>query len=78
MGRVDRHLVVGGVAVFHAEVVVVEVQVQIGEDQLVLDPLPDDPGHFVAVDVHDGIGDLDLGHALPLSLTQGRNIVRAV
>src|SRR5690606_12921027 len=77
VGRVDRDLIVGGVTAFHAEVVVVELEVQIGEDQLVLDHLPDDPGHFVAVDVHDGIGDLDLGHAYA-SVSQGRNSVQAV
>src|SRR5690606_34561094 len=63
VGRVDRDLIVGGVTAFHAEVVIVEFEVQVREDQLVLDHLPDDPGHFVAVDVHDGVGDLDLGHA---------------
>ncbi|MNN18816.1 hypothetical protein D3C81_1320350 [compost metagenome] len=78
VSRVDGDLVVRGVTAFHAQIVVVQLQIKVREDQLVLDPLPDDPGHFVAVDVHDGIGDLDLGHALPLSLTQGRNIVRAV
>ena len=62
-GCVDRHLVVRGVAVLHAQVVIVELDVQKGEDQLVLDHLPDDAGHLVAVDVHDGIGDLDPGHA---------------
>ena len=63
VGSVDRHLVIGGVAVLHAQVIVVQLDVHEREDQLVLDPLPDDPGHLVAVDVHDGIGDLDLGHA---------------
>jgi hypothetical protein len=32
-------------------------------DQLVLDIMPDDPGHFVAVHFDDRIGDLDLAHA---------------
>ena len=63
MGRIHRDLVVGGVAVLHRQVVVVQLDVQEREDQLVLDPLPDDAGHLVAVDVHDGIGDLDPGHA---------------
>ncbi len=31
-------------------------------DQLVLDKLPDDASHFVAVEIGDGIGDLDLLH----------------
>ena len=37
LGGIDRDLVVGGVAVLDAEVVVVEVDVEIGVDQLVLD-----------------------------------------
>ena len=31
-------------------------------DQLVLDELPDDAGHLVAVEIDDRIGDLDLRH----------------
>ena len=31
-------------------------------DQLVLDELPDDPGHLVAVELDDGILDFDLRH----------------
>ena len=62
-GRLDRHPVVGGVAVLHAEVVVIDLDIEKRQDQLVLDHLPDDPGHLVAVEIDDGIGDLDLGHA---------------
>ena len=62
-GRVDRHLVVGGVAVLDAEVVVLDRQVEERQDQLVLDQLPDDAGHLVAVEVDDGVRHLDLGHA---------------
>ena len=60
--RVDRHLVVGGVAVLDAEVVVLEVDVEIGVDQLLLDERPDDPGHLVAVELHHRVVDLDLRH----------------
>ncbi|WP_246718466.1 hypothetical protein [Rhizobium laguerreae] len=31
-------------------------------DQLILDELPDDARHFIAVEIGDGIGDLDLVH----------------
>ena len=62
LGGFDRDLVVGGVAVLHPQVVVVEVDIQVREDQLVFDPLPDDAGHFVPVQVHDRVGDFDLGH----------------
>lgn len=30
----------------------VQVQVQVGEDELVLDQLPDDPGHLIALHLH--------------------------
>ena len=53
-----------GVAVLHAQVVVVEVDVEVGEDQLVLDQLPDDAGHLVAVEIDDGVLNFDLGHGL--------------
>ncbi|MOA56571.1 hypothetical protein D3C78_1805740 [compost metagenome] len=62
VGCIDRHLVVGGVAVFHAEVIILEVDVEVGMDQLVLDELPDDARHLVAVEFDDRIGDLDLCH----------------
>jgi hypothetical protein len=44
------------------EVVILQVDIQIGVDQLVLDVLPDDAGHLIAVELDDGIGDLDLRH----------------
>src|SRR5208282_4013883 len=59
---VDRDLVVGGVAVLHGKVVVLQLDIQVGQDQLVLDVLPDDPGHLVAVEFDDGVRHLDLGH----------------
>src|SRR6202034_3762841 len=61
--RVDGHLVVGGIPVLDGQVVVIELDIQVGQDQLVLDEVPDDPGHLVAVYLDDGIHYLDLGHA---------------
>ena len=60
--RVDGDLVVGGVAVLDAEVVVVELDVEVRQDQLVLDELPDDASHLVAVHLDDRVENLDLGH----------------
>ncbi len=45
-----------------AEVVIAEVDVEPGQDQLLADPLPDDAGHLVAVELDDGVLHLDLGH----------------
>ena len=60
--KLRQRLSVGGVAVLHAQVVVVELDVQVREDQLVLDELPDDARHLVAIDFHDGRLHLDLRH----------------
>ncbi len=50
------------VAVLDAEVVVFQVDVEIGQDQLLLDERPDDAGHLVAVEFDDRVLDLDLRH----------------
>uniref|UniRef100_A0A0N5A0Y6 NAD-specific glutamate dehydrogenase n=1 Tax=Parastrongyloides trichosuri TaxID=131310 RepID=A0A0N5A0Y6_PARTI len=63
VGRVDRDLIVGGVTAFHAEVVIFEIDVEVGMDQLVFDKLPDDAGHLIAVKLNDGISNFDLCHA---------------
>jgi hypothetical protein len=65
VGRVDGDLVVGAVALLDAEVVVFQVDVEIGQDQLLLDEVPDNPRHLVAVELDDGVLDLDLGHWAP-------------
>src|SRR5207253_10538137 len=44
------------------EIVVEQVDIEVGVDELVLDVLPDDPGHLVAVHFDDGILHLDLRH----------------
>ena len=67
VGGVDRHLVVGLVAMLDAEIVVVEVHVQIGVDQLVLDQLPDDARHLIAVEFDNGAFDFDFLHAWQFS-----------
>ena len=68
VGGVEGHLVVGGVAVLDAEVVVLQVDVEVGVDQLVADVVPDDPGHLVAVELDDRVRDLDPVHARCLLL----------
>ena len=68
VGGVDGHLVIGGVAVFDREVVIFDVEVKVGQDQLVLDELPDDAGHLVAVELDDRIDHLDLRHGDALFL----------
>jgi hypothetical protein len=67
---VDGHLVIGLVAVLDAEVVVVQVHVEVRVDQGFLDELPDDPSHLVAIELYYRSFDLDLGHVATL---QGPN-----
>ncbi len=62
VGGIHRDLVVGGVAVLHAQVEIHQVHVEERQDQLVLDVLPDDPGHLVAVEFDDRVGHLDFRH----------------
>jgi hypothetical protein len=61
-GDFHRDLVVGLVAVFHPEVEIHQVDIEERGDQLVLDVLPDDPGHLVAIEFDDGVGHLDFCH----------------
>ena len=55
MRRVDRDLIVGRVAILDREVEVLEVDVQIGMDELVADEMPDDSRHLVAVELDNRI-----------------------
>ena len=57
--RVDGHLIVGGIAVFDAEIVIFEIHVEVWKDQAILDIFPDDAGHFVAIELHNGMIDFD-------------------
>lgn len=52
-------LVVGLVAVGEAEVKVLDVEVEVGQDERVLDRGPNQARHLVAVHVDDGVGDLE-------------------
>ena len=62
VGRVDGNLVVGVVACLDSKVVIFQIDVKIGVDQLVLDELPDNAGHLVAIQFDDRVFDLDLRH----------------
>jgi len=62
LGGVDSHLIVGLVAVFHPQVEIEQLDIEERVDQLVLDVLPDDPGHLVAIEFDDGVGHLDFCH----------------
>ena len=61
LGSINGDLVIGLIAVLEAEIVVLEVDVEVWVDELFLDILPDNAGHFVTVELDDGVLDLDLG-----------------
>lgn len=60
LSGINGDLVVGLITVLEAEIVVLEVDVEVRVNELVLDDLPDDPGHLIAVQLDDGVLDLDL------------------
>ena len=64
--RINRDLVICCIAVLHAEVVVLKIDVEVRKDQAVFNELPDDASHFIAVEFDDGIVNLDLCHGEPL------------
>ena len=53
--RFDGDLVARLVALLNAEIVVEQLDIEIGMDQLLLDEMPDDAGHLVAVHLDDRI-----------------------
>jgi len=62
VGSVDRHLVVGLVAIGKTEVVVLALEVNERKDQLVLDHLPQNSGHLITVHLNDRGGHLNFFH----------------
>jgi len=59
VGRVDGDLVVGFVAVLDTQVVVLNVEVQVRNNELVLDELPDNARHLDAVKLDNGVSYFD-------------------
>ena len=55
-------MVIGLVAYLHAETVVFQIKVEIRQDQILLDEVPDDACHFIAVEFKDGLLYLDFGY----------------
>ena len=62
VGGIDCYLVIGGIAVFHAEIIIFQINIEIRQDQLFFDQIPDDARHLIAIEFNNGIGDFYLGH----------------
>ncbi|CAI8207114.1 MAG: Uncharacterised protein [SAR116 cluster bacterium] len=61
---IDGDLVIRLVAFFDAEIIIFQINIEIGEDQLVLDLFPDNAGHLVAVNFDNGGLYFNTGHRL--------------
>ena len=48
------------VAVFYAEVIIFDVNIQVGKYQFIFYKLPDDAGHFIAVQLYNRVGYFNL------------------
>lgn len=70
LGRVDSDLIVGCISALHSQVVVLEVNIDEGQDKLLPDLLPDDPCHLITVNLNHRVLDLD-----PLDTGRGGSIV---
>ena len=66
VGSVNSHLVAGLIPVGQAQIIVYRFKFHKWMDQRILDGMPEDTGHFVAVHLYDGVYHLDLFHVLLL------------
>jgi len=64
VGGIDRDLIVSLVALFNTQVVILEVNIEVGVNEAVFDELPDDARHFVAIEFDHNACNLNLFHVL--------------
>lgn len=58
--RCDMSMMIAySVTVLNAKVVVLDVKIQVWEDELFLDELPNDSGHLITIEVDNGVLDVD-------------------
>ena len=60
VGGVDGDLIVGRVTAGDGEIVVLGLDMNVRVDVALLDPLPDDAGHLITVNIDDRVSNLDL------------------
>ena len=56
LSGIHGDLIIGLIAVFHSEVIIFDVDIQVWKNELLLDEGPNDPGHFITVQFYNGIG----------------------
>ena len=62
ISRIYGDLVIGVIANLNSQIVVFQIDIQIGQDQFFFDEVPHDPGHFIPVEFNNRVFHLDLGH----------------
>ena len=68
MSRIDGHLIICGITILNAQVVVLKIYIEIGQDQLLLNELPNNAGHLIAIELDNGSSYLYLRHNFPTFL----------
>ena len=58
--RVNRNLIFGGFTMFQSQIIILGVQIDVGGEQDILNHLPDDTGHLVAIHFNQGGRHLNL------------------
>ncbi len=57
---INRNPIIRLIPILQSQIIVLEIDIQIRVDEFILNILPDDPRHLVAVELHYGVLDLDL------------------
>ena len=50
--RIDRHLIICFIPVFQSQIIILCLQIDKWQKELVLNDLPEDPGHLIAIHLH--------------------------
>ena len=63
LGSIDGDLIIGLIALLDTEVVILKIDIEVRQDQLIFDELPDDSSHLIAIEFDDGSSYLNLCHS---------------
>ena len=53
---------------FHTEVVVLKIDIEVRQDERVLNKLPDNTSHLIAIELYNGSCNFNLAHHHPLPI----------
>ena len=60
--EINGNLVIGFITVFHAQIVVFDINVQIRSYQFILNEFPDNSSHFIAIQFDNGVCNFNFVH----------------